>query len=135
VYDKLRFRLVVKERDDILPVLRELGLRLIPFNYVIPGESVNQMLPFSRLVQDGPLAKFKPLLQEELRPDEDFVSDANEFSGPGYQVINFVADLPIRLDSFVCRAGDPLYEEYGQVVFVLTEFQVVDERTAALNET
>ena len=57
-----------------------------------------------------------------------------EFSGPGYRVINFVADLPVRIDSFVCRAGDPLYGDYGQIVFVLTEFQIVDQAISITNE-
>jgi uncharacterized protein (TIGR04552 family) len=135
VYDKLRFRLVVKELDDLLPVLRELLHRLIPFNYVIPGETVNQLVPLARVLKHGELAGFVPQLQEEVREGEDHLPVTNEFSGPGYRVVNFVADLPIRLDSFVCRAGDPLYTDYGQVVFVLAEFQVVDEKTAALNET
>ena len=134
IYDKLRFRLVVREPDDILPVLRELQHRLIPFNYVIPGESVNQLIPLARHMQSGPLAKFGPQLQEEMRADEEFAATPNEFSGPGYRVINFVADLPVRIDSFVCRAGDPLYGDYGQIVFVLTEFQVVDSATAVTNE-
>jgi uncharacterized protein (TIGR04552 family) len=134
VYDKLRFRLVVRETTDILPVLRELQHRLIPFNYVIPGETVNQLIPLAQLLRSGPLSHLLPQLQEEVRPDEEFASPQNEFSGPGYQVVNFVADLPVRLDSFICQAGDPLYEEHGQVVFVLTEFQVIDEKTAADNE-
>ena len=135
VYDKLRFRLVVKEVEDILPVLRELLHRIIPFNYVIPGESVNQIVPLARLLlAGGPLERFAPQLQEELRPDEDFVPTPNEFSGPGYHVVNFVADLPVRIDSFLCQTSDPLYKDHGQVVFVLTEFQVVDEKTATANE-
>ena len=133
VYDKLRFRLVVKEADDILPVLRELLHRLIPFNYVIPGESVNQVVPLARALL-GPLSRHASQLQEEVRPDEDFAPTPNEFSGPGYRVINFVADLPVRIDSFLCQTGDPLYKDHGQVVFVLTEFQVIDEKTAIANE-
>ena len=60
----------------------------------------------------------------------------NEFSGPGYRVINFVADLPVRIDKFLCRTSDdPLFVENGAVVFVLTEFQIVDARTADQNES
>jgi uncharacterized protein (TIGR04552 family) len=60
---------------------------------------------------------------------------ANEFSGPGYRVINFVADLPVRIDKYLCRTpDDPLFAEYGTVVFVLTEFQIIDARTAENNE-
>src|SRR4051812_8464138 len=45
VYDKLRFRLITRSADDLVPVLLELIHRLIPFNYVIPGETVNDILP------------------------------------------------------------------------------------------
>ena len=63
-------------------------------------------------------------------------SPQNEFSGPGYRVINFVADLPVRMDKFLCRTpDDPLFSENGTIVFVLTEFQIIDARTAENNES
>ena len=43
IYDKLRFRLIVPHHDDIVPMLATLTRQLIPFNYVVPGESVNQL--------------------------------------------------------------------------------------------
>src|SRR5262249_10720075 len=106
IYDKLRFRVVVKEIQDVLPLLSELLHRLIPFNYVIPDETVNQLLPFAQLLADPPLSKFEPMLQDHLTKDEDFSVQTNEFSGPNYRVINFVSDLPVRIDSFVCNSGD-----------------------------
>ena len=59
----------------------------------------------------------------------------NEFSGPSYRIVNFVADMPIRLDDFVCRVSDPANMEYGPIAFVLTEFQVADKHTALANES
>src|SRR5579862_4805822 len=44
IYDKLRFRLIVPTRTDIAPMLATLTRQLIPFNYIVPGESVNQLL-------------------------------------------------------------------------------------------
>jgi len=62
-------------------------------------------------------------------------SPLNEFSGPGYRVINFVGDLPVRIDKYLCRLpDDPIFAEYGTIVFVLTEFQIIDVRTAEENE-
>jgi uncharacterized protein (TIGR04552 family) len=58
----------------------------------------------------------------------------NEFSGPGYRVINFVTDMPVRVDDFVCRVSDPGNTEFGPIAFVLTEFQIVDAKTAHDNE-
>ena len=60
----------------------------------------------------------------------------NAFSGPGYRVINFVSDLPVRIDKYLCRRpDDPMFAEYGTIVFVLTEFQIIDARTAENNES
>ena len=54
---------------------------------------------------------------------------ANEFSGPGYRVINFVADLPVRIDQLLTRMpGEE--NELGAVIFVLTELQIMDAETA-----
>ncbi|HEY4188410.1 MAG TPA: TIGR04552 family protein [Polyangia bacterium] len=137
VYDQLRFRMITTSQDQILLVLRELTQRLIPFNYVIPGQSLNNVLDFrAALEASPPLARFLPDLQELAAVAADKKAPVqNEFSGPGYRVINFVADLPVRIDKFLCRTpDDPLFAEHGTVVFVLTEFQIVDARTAAANE-
>ncbi len=138
VYDKLRFRLVVKNATDILPLLIELTHRLIPFNYVVPGESVNDILLLRRAASESPtLASLAEKLQGdiELEEKEEQAKDrGNEFSGPGYRIINFVADLPVKLDDFLCRVGDPTAQDFGSIVFVLTEFQIVDARTSRDNE-
>jgi uncharacterized protein (TIGR04552 family) len=140
VYDKLRFRLVTKHESDILPMLVELQHRLIPYNYVVPGESVNDIIHFKNAVQEiNALGSLASELQadigiEEKDPEARQVK-LNEFSGPGYRIINFVADMPVRIDEYVARVGDPGFQEYGAVVFVMTEFQIVDARTAHENET
>jgi uncharacterized protein (TIGR04552 family) len=144
VYDKLRFRLVTRDPDDLLPMLIELTHRLIPFNYVVPGESVNDIVAFRRSVEESAaLARHAPQLQDEVgpgasaEPEDDAPGKVptNEFSGPGYRIINFVTDLPVRVDDFLSRISDPGYAEHGPIVFVLTEFQVVDARTAHDNES
>jgi uncharacterized protein (TIGR04552 family) len=139
IYDKTRFRLVLRDREDILPVLIELTHRLIPFNYVVPNESVNDILPFRKSIAESPtLAKLAPGLQGDIGIEERADGGqpgTNEFSGPGYRIINFVADLPVRVDDFLSRISDPGYTEYGPIVFVLTEFQIVDAKTAHENET
>jgi uncharacterized protein (TIGR04552 family) len=140
VYDKLRFRMVTREERDLLPLIAELTQRLIPFNYVVPGESVNDIVNFRKTLEATPaLARLGAQLQVDAAEDQEearrAASGLNEFSGPGYRVINFVADLPVRLDDFLCRVGDPASAEFGAIVFVLTEFQVVDQKTAQGNET
>ena len=138
VYDQLRFRMITTTEDQILLVLREVAQRLVPFSYVIPGQSVNDVLNFRQVLESSPpLAKFLPELQELAAVAADKKAPVqNEFSGPGYRVINFVADLPVRIDKFLCRRpDDPLFVDNGAVVFVLTEFQIIDARTAEQNES
>jgi uncharacterized protein (TIGR04552 family) len=136
LYDKLRFRLQLRYAIDMMPLLRELQQRLLPFNYVIPGESVNEILQFRQLVESEPLAHHAQGLQAgvDLEENERIAKGSrNEFSGPGYKSVSFVADLPLRIDSFLSSA-DGLEEEYGNIVFVLIEFQLVDQRVANENE-
>jgi uncharacterized protein (TIGR04552 family) len=46
IYDKLRFRVVTRSPDEIFAVLRMLQREVFPFNYVIPEQSTNTLLPF-----------------------------------------------------------------------------------------
>jgi uncharacterized protein (TIGR04552 family) len=57
----------------------------------------------------------------------------NEFSGPEYRIINFIADLPLRIERLMPRAETP--PDIGHVVFVLTEFQIADKESAQRNES
>jgi uncharacterized protein (TIGR04552 family) len=126
IYDKLRFRLIVPTRDDLVPMLATLTRQLVPFNYVVPGESVNQLVDLRELVAQG-----RALTNDGVhKPDE---LPFNEFSGPEYRIVNFVADLPLRIDRLLPRADIP--HDIGHVVFVLTEFQVCDKATAIGNES
>jgi uncharacterized protein (TIGR04552 family) len=137
VYDKLRFRLVVKGQDDLLPLLTDLTQRLIPFNYIVPGETVNDLVSLKHIVAATPaLQQIARELQSEFSPEDgNDIDRANEFSGPGYRVVNFVADLPVRLDDILCRVGTPAQtQDLGSIVFVLTEFQLIDKATAVHNE-
>jgi len=138
VFDKLRFRLITRSAGDLTAVLNELLHRLIPFNYIIPGESVNGILPFRRLVEETPaFARYADQLQHDLDAEHIRLQLSNEFSGPNYRIINFVADLPIRIDEYLCRLPDPPTvsgAELGSTIFVLTEFQVMDAETARKNE-
>jgi uncharacterized protein (TIGR04552 family) len=135
VFDKLRFRLITRTVDDLPAVLHEILHRLIPFNYVIPGQTVNGILPFRRLLDIAPpYARFADQLQLDLDTEEIEQAGINEFSGPTYRVINFVADLPVRIDQLLCRVPGSSEDELGSVIFVLTEFQVMDAETAKANE-
>ena len=137
VYDKLRFRMVTNSEAEIVFVLRELVQRLVPFNYVIPGESLNDIVDLHGFVEREPSLRhhLPQLLDLSTVTADKRTPVVNEFSGPSYRVVNFVADLPVRVDKFLNQspAGDPFMDN-GSVVFVLTEFQIVDARTAEANE-
>jgi uncharacterized protein (TIGR04552 family) len=123
IYDKLRFRLIVPTPDDLVPMIATLTRQLIPFNYVVPGESVNQLLDLQQISQER-LGATGP------KPSEN---PYNEFSGPEYRIINFVADLPLRIERLVPHTETP--PDNAHVVFVLTEFQIADKATALRNES
>lgn len=131
IYDKLRFRLIVPQPEDLVPMIATLTRQLIPFNYVVPGESVNQLVDLAALsrahaerVEGGPDAG---------RPRMPTAMPYNEFSGPEYRIVNFVADLPLRIDR-ILPPNEPV-PDVGHVVFVLTEFQIADKETAKRNES
>lgn len=123
IYDKLRFRLIVPQFADLVPTLATLTRQLIPFNYVVPGESVNQ------------LVDLRDVIAATAQGDESrsAAPPFNEFSGPEYRIINFVADLPLRIERLLPSGEQP--PELSHVVFVLTEFQVCDKATAMRNES
>lgn len=123
VFDRLRFRLIVKDQSDIVGTLRTMLRQLIPYNYVVPGQTVNTLVDLRELDAIGP---------SPLTTDEGRAPDTNEFSGANFRVINFIADLPVRVDGLVDAAE--LDAARGNVVFVLAEFQLIDAHTAALNE-
>lgn len=122
IYDKLRFRLIVPQHADIIPMLATLARQLIPFNYIVPGESVNQLIDLRDV-----------LAADEMNGHEPTEVPFNEFSGPEYRIINFIADLPLRLERLIPK--HELTPELSHVVFVLTEFQVCDKATAQRNES
>lgn len=131
IYDKLRFRLIVPTQDDLVPVLATLTRQLVPFNYVVPGESVNQ------LVDLGAMARAERAMTESGRHQTNTpLLPFNEFSGPEYRIVNFIADLPLRLERILPKAElERIGQDLAHVVFVLTEFQVADKATAIRNES
>ena len=137
VYDKLRFRMITRTEEEIVFVLRELLQRLVPFNYVIPAESQNDIVDLQAFIERDPTLRshLADLVElSNMTPDKRS-PQVNEFSGPSYRVVNFVTDLPVRIDKHLgLLPDDPLFADTGNVVFVLTEFQIVDIRTAHANE-
>jgi len=136
ILDKLRFRIVTETRDDIVPILGYMLRRVFPWNQVTADQSTNNLLHFRRaLEQDETLKRFLPALQLDIGVDHEDKQDlGNEFSGASYRMINFIVDVPVRLDSLMHRSGDPVMLQKGSIVYVGCEFQLLDQETAYLNE-
>ncbi len=133
IYDKLRFRIVTRDATDILPVLLYLSERLVPFNYVVPSESINTIFQFrSYCERDGHLRTLLKNLQANV--DDELTLGDNTFSAENYRVIHFVVDLPVRLPQEIMEMAPPAAWALGPIIFVLCEFQIIDRETEAANE-
>jgi uncharacterized protein (TIGR04552 family) len=127
VFDKLRFRIVVPRREDLAPTLGYLTRHVVPFNYTIPQQSLNTLLAVDDLMAE---------LGEEDKPHLEAEPDIlhhspNDFSGASYRSINFIVDFPVKVPD---PSLENLSYELGRTLFVLVEFQLIDEETASLNE-
>jgi uncharacterized protein (TIGR04552 family) len=133
LYDKLRFRIVTRRKEDILPILLYLTENLFPFNYVVPGESVNTLFHFPSFCEAHPhLAPMVSRFQGVA--DQATVQGDNRFSADKYRVIHFVTDVPVRVPDHLMEAAPPGCENLGPIVYVLCEFQMLDTETDAANE-
>jgi uncharacterized protein (TIGR04552 family) len=133
IYDKLRFRLIVPTHGDLVPMLATLQRQLIPFNYVVPGESVNQLVDLDEGTDGVGTKTISAAVSGVFNLHSGARAALNEFSGPEYRIINFVADLPLRLERLL-PSGE-MTADLSHVVFVLTEFQLCDKITSQRNES
>lgn len=133
IFDKLRFRIVTRERDDIFPIIQYLTKKLFPFNYVIPAQSINSIFHFKRYCQKS--EHLKAFLSEmQAGADEDYTPSDNVFTADNYRVIHYVVDMPVRLPRKLLERAPSTAWTLGPVVFVICEFQVIDRATEAANE-
>ncbi len=135
ILDKLRFRVVTETRDDVVPVLAYMLRHVFPWNHVTSGQSTNKLLDLHRWLEERDATRpFLEGLQVDVDIEETASTQVNEFSGENYRMINFIVDVPVRLDHLVSRSGDPWMLQKGSIVYVACEFQIVDQETAWLNE-
>jgi uncharacterized protein (TIGR04552 family) len=133
IYDKLRFRVVTGNREDIFPVIQYLTKRLFPFNFVVPGQSINSIFNFKSYCHASP--HLRAMLPEmQAGPDDDYTPSDNQFSAEEYRIIHFVVDMPVRLPRKILDRAPPAAAPFGSVIFVICEFQLVDRDTEAGNE-
>jgi uncharacterized protein (TIGR04552 family) len=134
IFDKLRFRVVTETPDHILPAIVWLTRHVFPFNYVIPGQSHNNLRSFVDMLSIRPeVGPLLPSLQFNLR-DEPLVQEPNPFSGSTYRMVNFIVDFPVRIDHFLGDRDPVQHLLLGRIVYVMVEFQILDAATAFANE-
>jgi uncharacterized protein (TIGR04552 family) len=133
IYDKLRFRIVTRSKDDIFPVIQYLSQKLFPFNYVIPGQSINSIFPFKHYCSENP--HLQPMLSEmQAGQDDDYTPTDNTFTAEEYRIIHFIVDMPVRLPRRILERAPASAALLGSIIFVICEFQVIDRDTEAANE-
>ncbi|HXN31721.1 MAG TPA: TIGR04552 family protein [Polyangiaceae bacterium] len=134
IFDKLRFRIVTRTRDDIFPIVQYLTTKLFPFNYVVPGQSINSVFSFKSYLEKTSLKGLLGEMQMHGSVVDDYTPSENQFSAQSYRIIHFVVDMPVRLPKRILDRAPPSAPTLGNVIFVICEFQVVDRDTDAHNE-
>jgi uncharacterized protein (TIGR04552 family) len=135
VYDRTRFRIITKSRSDILPTLYFLSERLFPFNLVVPGQTENSLIPFKSVLAEYPhFEQFAAQLHLDRDYEDREEHGINQFSGNTYRALNFIIDMPLRMDAYLPPPEEDLRSRKSRIVFTLVEFQIMDEETARLNE-
>jgi uncharacterized protein (TIGR04552 family) len=130
IFDKLRYRVVVDRREDLAPTLARLAREMFPFNYVVPGQTHNNLVSIEDLaVHLSEAERAEAQERGQLVPPAQ--APKNEFSGASYRSINWIADYPVRVAD--PHTGTFLFET-GRVVYVNVEFQLLDQETARRNE-
>ncbi len=138
ILDRLRFRIIVESRADIPLVLSRMTQDVLPFNYVIPEESTNDIIDVRKYLSslshlsraDWNQLQFDVSLEET----DPLRRPYNECSAERFRMLNFVIDLPIRVDHVLERPEYKHLTSLGRLVFVTVEFQVFDKRTFEVNE-
>ncbi len=135
VYDLLRFRIITRTPLDLVPVLTFLKNELLPFNYVVPGQSRNEILKIHDVLQHLSPAVNSRLEHtlSRLQLEDVSMEEENRFSAANYRMISFVVDLPLRVDDLI-DPDDPGLSNLGFLVFYVVEFQMFDEQTDVENQ-
>lgn len=135
IYDRTRFRIITQTQADILPVLYFLTQHLFPFNFVVPGQTENTLVSFRQVLDENPhLQQYAQELHLDLGYEDREDRTRNSFSGSSYRALNFVVDLPVRMDAYLPLPENDVRERKNRIVFTLVEFQIMDEQTSLQNE-
>ncbi len=130
VFDKARFSITIGSDDDVVPALLFMANNLFPANYVVPDQSQNGIVTFGHIagaLGAAPEHVWDFWMQGGRPEAQPAPTPRNEFSGPDYRNINFIVDMPIRIDDLAPKAAPA-------IAFAQAEIQLVDQKTAQDNE-
>lgn len=135
LYDMLRFRIVTAATEEIVPVVAYLGQHLFPFHYTVPGESHNSLFDLQNYIRRHPrISKMIPELHVDLLYENEMQAAPNPDTSDTYRIINFIVDLPLRLEDRQLDIWAPGLKLSSRVVHVLAEFQILDQASNHSNE-
>jgi uncharacterized protein (TIGR04552 family) len=135
IYDRTRFRIITRTHADILPVLYFLTQHLFPFNFVVPDQTENTLISFKSVLDENPhLQQYAQQLHLDLDYEVREERTRNLFSGNSYRALNFVVDVPLRMDAYLPAPEEDTRERKNRTAFTLVEFQIIDEETSRQNE-
>jgi len=135
LYDMLRFRIVTATMEEIVPVVAYLSQHLFPFHYTVPGESHNSLFRLRDYIRRHPrISKMIPEFQVDLLYESEMQTTPNPDTSDTYKTINFIVDLPLRLEDHQLEVWAPGLKLSSRIVHVLAEFQIVDQISYRNNE-
>jgi len=133
IFDKLRFRLVMAQRDQLIPAMRYLARHLFPLNHIIPGESHNTILSETEVA-----AQLDGQVQCGIEPwhgaEVEAIESVNPATAKNFRMIGFVVDLPVRVDALISPEQRLPYTALGHLLYVTLEIQLFDEASYDQNQ-
>ena len=136
ILDRVRMRIVTESVDDIVPVVSYMSQHLFPFNYTVPGESHNSIFDFPAFTGRHPHIKaMVPKFQIDLKFENEMRPPINTNTSDAFRTVNFVVDVPIRIDTTLLQSRSFDLKGLPGIVHVLTEFQIVDQISHTKNES
>jgi uncharacterized protein (TIGR04552 family) len=131
IFDRLRYRVIFESRENLVQALQLMVHELFPYNYVVPEQSLNGIVLPTDLarVLELPLDVVEACwggASDQIGVDGQSPTPQNEFSGKTYRCVNFVADIPVRID-------DLAPDEAPAIAYVQAEIQLVDVETEKAN--
>jgi uncharacterized protein (TIGR04552 family) len=135
IFDRLRFRIIVGSRDDIVVTLIHLMRKLVPFNYVVPQQSQNGLVTCEHIASSLGVTtdwvKQHWVIDATANVPRRGLETAsptprNEFSGSTYRNVSFVAEIPLRID-------DVSPQNLPAIAVCQAEIQLLDSATARAN--